>query len=304
MKLKFENAGYTQPDPFILEDGDKFYIYATSIDGAKLYSSDSVTGPYKYEGIVCTVDGFIDCWAPCVIKIDKKYYMYFSVEREEKPRTYAQRLFVAESDSPLGPFVNPKQLYDYFSIDAHVVKTEAGLFLWYAVDIDEPGMDKVGTRVCLDRLIDPYTPANEMKQVILPSFPEERSKTKEENGYEWYTLEGPFWFEQDGWQYVMFSGACFENDSYHLNYAAAKTDEQDLMKVDYVKHSLNGKFDPLLIKNDTEEGTGHHSLIKINGQYYVIYHGRDLDAPKSGEQRTARIAKLHVNDGVLTIERM
>lgn len=304
MKLNFENEKLTQPDPFIYEEDDRYYIYATNINGVQLYTSDSVTGPYKFEGFVFDLgEKYLDYWAPCIIKLDRKYYLYFSSEVRENPRTYAQRLFVAESDSPYGPFTNPKQLYDYFSIDAHVVKTSAGLFLWYAVDVVD-GVDKAGTRVCIDRLIDPYTPAHEMKQVVLPSLPEERSKTMEHDGRDWYTVEGPFWFEEDGWQYLMFSGACFENDTYHLGYAAAKSDEADLTKVDFVKHTLDGKFDPLIIKNEVEEGTGHHSLIKINGQYYVIYHGRDYTAPKTGEQRTARIARLVVDKGTLKMERM
>jgi len=63
---------------------------------------------------------------------------------------------------------------------------------------------------------------------------------------------------------------------------------------------LDGAFDPVLIKNDFEEGTGHHSVIKYKGQYYAIYHGRDL---VSGARRTARVCKLHVIDGLITAER-
>ena len=60
------------------------------------------------------------------------------------------------------------------------------------------------------------------------------------------------------------------------------------------------------IKNDFEEGTGHNSVIKYKGQYYAIYHGRDIGERKEGpfvEQRTARICKLTVKDGIITTER-
>jgi hypothetical protein len=43
-----------------------------------------------------------------------------------------------------------------------------------------------------------------------------------------------------------------------------------------------------------EEGTGHHSVIKLDGQYYAIYHARDYVAEG---KRTARIARLTVEDG-------
>ena len=79
-----------------------------------------------------------------------------------------------------------------------------------------------------------------------------------------------------------------------------------MTKVKFIKHTANGAFDPVFIKNDFEEGTGHHSVIKYKGQYYAIYHGRD---PISGtrnefeEARTARVCKLHVRDGLITAER-
>ena len=61
-----------------------------------------------------------------------------------------------------------------------------------------------------------------------------------------------------------------------------------------------------MIKNDFEEGTGHHSVIKHQGQYYAIYHGRDPVSNTRGEfeeARTARVCKLHVRDGLIIAER-
>ena len=125
------------------------------------------------------------------------------------------------------------------------------------------------------------------------------------DGKDWHTIEGAFWFQEGDWQYVMYSGGCYENDSYHIGYAAAKTTEPDLKKVDLLKHTDGGKFDPVLIKNGFEEGTGHHSVIKYKGEYYAIYHARDIGALDGGysEQRTARVCKLHVKDGIITAER-
>ena len=57
-----------------------------------------------------------------------------------------------------------------------------------------------------------------------------------------------------------------------------------------------------MIKNDFEEGVGHHSVIKYNGTYYAIYHGRDL-TKGDGERRTARACRLCFKDGVITAER-
>jgi hypothetical protein len=45
-------------------------------------------------------------------------------------------------------------------------------------------------------------------------------------------------------------------------------------------------------------------MIKEDGQWYAIYHGRDYGAEDStGERRNARICKINVQDGILTAER-
>ena len=56
-----------------------------------------------------------------------------------------------------------------------------------------------------------------------------------------------------------------------------------------------------MIKNDFEEGTGHHSVIKFNGEYYIVYHARDYRKSngKYEERRTARICKMSVKDGII-----
>ena len=64
------------------------------------------------------------------------------------------------------------------------------------------------------------------------------------------------------------------------------------MKV--LHHSL------LTDKNEVEEGTGHHSVIKYKGEWYAVYHGRDIktaDNAEYTEERTARICALQVSDG-------
>lgn len=300
MKLKFDVQGRTQPDPFIFEDAGKFYLYVTAGAGVEVYMADSPFGEWKFKGIAASFEGKRDYWAPSVIKYEGKFYIYVSCGHENM----FEYLHAAEADSPLGPFGNEKCLFDHFSIDSHVVQTGAGLFLWYAED--NLNTDKVGTRVFVDRLLDPYTPAYAPREVIVPDFDEEKFTPQCTAERDWYTIEGPFWFREGEWQYVMYSGGCYQDDTYHIGYAAAKSDEEDLTKVDFVKHTVNGGFAPVIIKNEFEEGTGHHSVLKLDGQYYAVYHGRDWRKNESGgysEARTGRICRLHVADGLITAER-
>lgn len=296
MKLRFDTPDQTQPDPFIFEDGGTFYLYVTATEGVEAYESDSLEGVWHFRGVVTAFADGREFWAPSVIRLGDKYYMYVSCES-----AYGKQLMhVASAEAPLGPFANEVCLYDHFSIDSHMVKTEAGLFLWYAKN--NVDCDLVGTRVFVDRFLDPYTPERRPKEVLLPSFREELYTTEQPPKGDWYTIEGPFWFQAGEWQYLMYSGGCYQNDSYHIGYAVAKTTEQDLTKVDFVKVTNGGRFAPVIIKNEFEEGTGHHSVIFYRGSYYAIYHGRDIAATtESGytERRTARICRLDVSDGTI-----
>lgn len=300
MKISFDVKHKSQPDPFIFEDNGTFYMYVTAnADGVEAYQSDDLFGEWSYKGVVTEFSKGNDFWAPSVIKVEDKYYIYVSCNIGYE----FQRMHVAVADSPLGPFKNEKRLYDHFSIDSHMVKTDKGLFLWYAKD--NKNCDLIGTRVFVDRFIDPYTPENDPKEVLLPEFHEEKFTPQCTPERDWYTIEGPFWFSEGEWQYLMYSGGCYKDDTYHVGYAVAKTNEQDLKKVDFVKVKNDGKFAPVIIKNEFEEGTGHHSVIKHGGEYYAIYHGRDYDnaTEEYSERRTARICKLKVCDGVITAER-
>lgn len=301
MKLLFDDdTPRSQPDPFIFEDGGRFYLYVTAYAGVEAYSAPEPIGPWHYEGIVGSVPGGRNFWAPSVIRLDGKYYLYVSCDLDG----FFEPMHVLSADAPLGPFGHPKRLYDRFSIDSHAVATPAGLFLWYAED--NTASDRIGTRVYVDRMLDPYTPANARVEMIVPTMDEEIfQRNRFGDGRDWHTIEGAFYFRECDWQYVMYSGGCYQNDSYHIGYAAQKTDEDDLTRLHLTKHTKDGHFDPVLTKNDFEEGVGHHSVIRWKGEYFAVYHARDLQADDDPQmdRRTARICRLHVGDGVITAER-
>ncbi len=300
VKLLFDKTDKNQPDPFIFEDNGMFYLYVTAQSGVQAYECKTLTGKWIYKGTVTDFADAHNFWAPSVIKLKDTYYMYVSCVTNKG----FQFMHVACSDSPLGPFKNEKCLYDHFSIDSHMVKTDAGLFLWFAKN--NTNCDLIGTRIYVDKFIDPYTPEYNPKEVLLPEFDEEKYTPQCTSERNWYTLEGPFWFKEGDWQYLMYSAGCYQDDTYHIGYAVAKTNEQDLKKVDFVKVKENNKFSPLIIKNSFEEGTGHHSVIKYKNEYYAIYHGRDyieVDEPEYTERRTARICKIDVFEGTIKAER-
>ncbi len=305
--LKIDKDNYIgQADPYIIEHKGKYYIYTTGDDGIYGYSCDTLLGDWKFEGQIFTISGRDHFWAPSVIYLDGMFYMYFSFEfYEDVPDQggHHQAMHVAVSENPMGPFRLGGQIAHPFSIDSHIVKTDAGLFLFYSPNTFEG--ERIGTHIVVQKMADPYTLEGEPTVVLLPSIDEEifrRDRYKE--GQHWHTLEGGFWFQEGEWQYLMYSGGRYEDETYFVGYAAAKTTEQDLRKVKFNKMPDANTYAPLLGSNEWEEGTGHNSVIKVDGQYYCIYHARNVEADGlEGDRRNARIAKMQVKDGIIKIER-
>lgn len=297
-----------QADPFILESGGRFYIYTTGKDGIYAYSSDELLSGWRFEGRVFHYDNptVHDYWAPSVIELDGTFYMYNSFEYyDDVPDKggHHQAMFVSSSKNPLGPFENAKQLLHPFSIDSHVVKNENGLFIFYSTNTFEGS--RIGTYIVVDRLLDPETVEGKPVPVVTASIDEEiYCRDRYEKGIHWHTIEGAFYFKEGDWQYVMYSGACYENEKYFIGYARAKTDETDLTKIKFEKYPDDKTYAPVLNSNEWEEGTGHHSMIKYKGEWYAIYHARNAEEDGlDGDRRNARICRLIVKDGIITADR-
>ena len=307
--LNIDKENYIgQADPFIFKSKGRYYIYTTGHDGIYAYSSDSLFDGWKFEGMVLTDGRHDSWWAPSVIELDGKYYMYNSFEIEGyTPDKGGHRgaMHVSVADNPLGPFKVVRQLLQPFSIDSHVVQNEEGLWIFYSTNRFEG--ERIGTYIVVDKLLDPFTAEGKPVTVVEPTLDEDiYCRDRYKKGQHWHTIEGAFYFKEGDWQYVMYSGNCFEQPTYYIGYARAKTNETDLRKIKFEKYPDDKTYHPVIAANDFEEGTGHHSMIKENGQWYAVYHARDYEdglGASAFDARNARICKLNVNDGIITAER-
>lgn len=291
-----------QADPYIFNDESAFYLYCTGFGGVHCYRSDELSN-FSYIGIVLTEVGCKQYWAPCVCKIENKYYMYYSSMPANSNDVHLQCLKVAVADSPEGPFVFVKQLCKPFSIDPEVVFTSQGQYMFYS--INDYNSSRVGTKIIVDKMLGPLELANDPHTAVSPTLDEEiYCCDRFKKGEHWHTVEGASYFSEGGWHYLLYSGNCFENNNYYIGYSRAKDDSDDLKEITFFKYPDNETYFPLLSSDGVELGTGHNSTIKINGQRYIIYHGRDASDDCKTECRTARIAKLIANDGILQIEKM
>lgn len=291
-----------QADPYIFCDGGRYYLYCTGADGVHCFTSNKLSD-FDYVGIVCRDERECQYWAPCVTKFDGKFYMYYSSMPKESDDVHTQQLKVATSDSPIGPFVFQNTLADPFSIDADIALTDGGRYLFYSVN--DYNADRVGTKIVLDRMTSPTSLEKNPKTAVRPTLDEEifcRDRFKV--GEHWHTIEGANFFCENGWYYLLFSGNCYENNNYYVGYSRAPATSDDLLEIEFKKYPDDSTYHPLLCSDGIELGTGHNSTIKVDGQWYIVYHGRDNSDDLSEECRTARIAKLIVSDGVLSVEKI
>lgn len=305
MKLIRQKEGQflSQADPFILCGQDNcFYLYVTGADGVHAFCAETLTSEYRDIGIVFSVPGKKEYWAPSVLFSKGKYYLYVSFIDKDEQDVHMQTMHVACADTPRGPFGNATKLIEPFSIDAHAVENENGLFLFYSTN--DFSYERAGTYIVADRLKDPYTACKKPVSVLRPTLDEEiSSRDRFRKGQHWHTLEGAFYFREGDWHYLIYSGNCYQNEFYYLGYASAKSSESDLTKIRFRKQPDENTYAPLISKNEYEEGTGHNSAIKYRGEWFLVYHARDLDDKRPGDRRTARICRLTVNEGKLTAVR-
>lgn len=300
VRKKEDKAPLGQPDPYILKGNDgRYYLYATE---GQLYSSDRLLGGWEYNGICLRMPGQKVCWAPSVIEVNGKYYMYYSSINEDCDDEHGQQIRVAVSDSPKGQFDYVKTMLPSFSIDPHVVMTSSGMYMFYCNN--DYQAERAGTRIMCDRMIDPFTMEGNPRCVVWPTLDEEiYMRDRFRKGQHWHTVEGAFYFYHEGIHFLMYSGACYQNPTYFIGYCAAEgPKDMDLRKLNWEKYPNNHTYAPLLKKNEFIEGTGHNSVIFDEGKYYIVYHGRDYgDIEGEEDTRSARIDEMLINGKQLAV---
>ncbi|MFC5529686.1 glycoside hydrolase family 43 protein [Cohnella yongneupensis] len=282
----------THPDPYVLAFKGEYYGYSTAHDGVTvLHSRDLTKWTSRGYALMSPEKSY---WAPCVLYHNGLFYMYYS---SGDTAEHFQFMKVAVSDSPLGPFDYRRTLFDYFSIDAHVVKDDDGSFyLIYSVDnYAGTDPDRPATIILMDRLLAPFTPEGKPRLIVGASIPEEVSyPNRFGDGRDWHTLEGGFYLKREGRHYVMYSGNGFEHENYFIG-TAMDASANSIGECEFVKYPSPWEYAPLLRKNDKVEGPGHHSVVLAPNlvDHWVMYHGREVsDAPKREERRQLRMDPL------------
>jgi beta-xylosidase len=243
-------------DPFVIYDAGLYYIYGTgSGDGIPVAVSKDLESWHWPEGkgvylALHKKDTYGEkfFWAPEVYKVGDKYLMYYSAD---------EHICAAESDSPLGPFVQTvrKPMREHNGIDNHLFIDKDGTPYLFWVHFDNGNKIWVAR---LDKDLKTLIPGTERFCIGMDQ--------------EWERLmpsvnEGPFVLEHKGLYYMTYSANSYESPDYGVGYAVAESPMGP-----WVKYEGN----PVLRRVAGLEGVGHHAFFKDKrGRDRIVFHSHN-----------------------------
>lgn len=285
-------SSWTQPvyhdyfaDPFVWRHGDSYYAVGTGAREATgqirgrifpvLQSPDLRHWHHLGEALQPPDPGLGDTfWAPAVAYFEGVFYLYYSVGHADR----GHHLRVARSSSPRGPYEDTGQpLLDPaampFAIDPHPFQDKDGSwYLFFARDfLDCSGNIRAGTALAM-RALTRMTQLEPTERVVLRArFDWQRFRAgRPMYGalWDWHTLEGPCLVPHDGHYYCLYSGGCWENETYGVDYAVA-----DWVTGPYIDDGAEGGPRVLRTVPPYRLGPGHNSWISApDGTEYLVYH--------------------------------
>jgi GH43 family beta-xylosidase/uncharacterized protein YjdB len=248
-------------DPFVLQHDGKYYLYGTNTSadpnkpkGFKVYTSTDLVNWSEQDELALKQSdswGTSGFWAPEVVEKDGAFYMYYVVN---------ERLAVATSSSPLGPFVQDVKQPMHLNtpeIDAHIFTDDNGKKYIYFVRFNQ------GNVIWMAELSDDMKSMKEdtLQFVFRATQDWELSQKKPVASIN----EGPFMIKHNGTYYLTYSGNHFESPDYGVGYATAPTPTGP-----WTKYAYN----PIMKSNTIVPGAGHHSLIYSpdGTELFMVYH--------------------------------
>lgn len=282
-------------DPFVLVEGDKLYMYATSsADGFKVFESDGDLSVWKEIGLCYhkrTSFGYMDFWACEVVKRqDGRFVMHFTAKDRRDDKL---KIGVAVADSPLGEFrdvypMRPMFDFNYSVIDATVYEHYDGkFFLYFVRDCSDNIVEGRHTsEIYGARLTEDLTSlASHPVRLLTPDAPWETRG-------DWRWNEAPAAVHDGENVYLCYSVNCFDSRDYSVGYAVSKDPLGGFVKAEQnpVLRYVDGKI----------SGPGHNCFFRFRDKLYTAYHVHTNYDKPSGDRR-ACISEATVQNGVLKI---
>jgi beta-xylosidase len=290
-------------DPFVWKHDGKYFAVGTGPLGTIKDVRESDLSSSKIDGEdraipVLTSDDFVNWkslggalrvqetfrekafWAPEVAFHDDFFYMYYSTATEG----LLHQIRVAKSSLPEGPYEDLGSLIGAskecpFAIDAHPFQDDDGQwYLFYARDFLDYGNEiRAGTALVVDKLVNMVRLAGEDKVVLRARNDWQLFMAQREmygQVFDWHTLEGPFVRKHNGLYYCFYSGGCYENETYGVDYGIS----ENIMG----PYSDAGNSEGARVLRSIPGhviGPGHHSIVlgPDDETEYFAYHAWDIE---------------------------
>jgi beta-xylosidase len=228
-------------------------------------------------------------WAPEIACANGAYFLYYSVGTGDR----GHQLRVAEAVAPEGPYHDRAALTEVedvpFAIDPHPVQDDDGRwYLFHARDFPDTSDDRAGTALVVHELVTMTELAPRGATVLRAHFDWQlfaKNRSMYGRTFDWYTLEGPCVIKRGGRYFCLYSGGCWQNETYGVDYAVA-----DAVLGPY--DDRGGEDGPRVLRTIPKRmiGPGHCSVVRAPDDRtdMLVYHAWDA----SMRARTMRIDPL------------
>mgnify|MGYP001384123641 CR=1 FL=1 len=279
-------------DPFILQEGSTFYVYATNSASKNISlarSTDLVTWEVLGDAMPALpkwaklTGGLV--WAPEVIKIGETYVMYYTARDKQSNK---QCVGAATSSQPEGKFKDTRseplvcQTDRGGTIDASPFLDDDGtLYLLYKNDGNCCSMP---THIYAQKLSpDGLSLTGEAVQLV-----------RNDQQWEGDVIEAPTLFKHEGKYYLFFSANSYAGVPYAVGYARCESPLgpcQDAPENPILASRLEDK-------NALVIGPGHQALLQVGNQTWMFYHAWEVvSGSRRGDRRLMWLDRVNWVDG-------
>jgi len=258
-----------------------------------ILSMDSVGGAVTDHGNALDIKNVPwagrQMWAPDAAYANGKYYLYFPAKNKQD----IFQIGVAISDKPEGPFTAEKEpIKGSYSIDPCVFKDDDGKFYMYFGGIWGGQLQRWSTGK-YDSSINKFKPE---EMAVLPrmaklntdmkSFAEgvKEIKIVDKDGKPFTEKDNDKRFFEASWMHKYKGKYYFSystGDTHFINYATGDNP--------YGPFTYQG-----VVLNPVDGWTNHHSIVEVNGKWYLFYH--DVQLSGKTHLRNVKVTELKYND--------
>ncbi len=261
MKIEYSNPIIDKylADPFILKVGVEYFLFATGkaederflpiYKSADLLKWEFVRGAVEKGGEASSWNRR-NFWAPEVIFLEGKYHLYYTAMPDGTPKNTGNRVGLAVSNSPEGPYEDVGVVVPHASIDGSpFVDDDGTLYMYYTIEHGNHDGLKAG-QIYVDKMLSPSKVSGKPVQLI--------------SHHNWQ--EGPCMFHKNKSYILTYSTGAWTNDTYNVRWAIGNSPIGPFTEQENI----------ILKSTDLVKGPGHHNLFEgPDKKTWIIYHGWD-----------------------------